>query len=92
MCRIAKPLGARTVQVFFSGLIKLALASLIAGTLLSLFGLTPRAALDSLGLTAQDVQDSLVTAFAWAAPRMLMGAIVIIPLWFVTYMLMPPRG
>jgi hypothetical protein len=92
MCRIAKPLGAQTVQVFLSGLIKLALASLIAGTLLSLFGITPRAALDSLGMTSQDVQDAIVNTFAWAAPRMLMGAIVIVPLWFVTYMLMPPRG
>jgi hypothetical protein len=92
MCRVAKPLGARTVQVFLSGLIKLALASLIAGTLLSFFGMTPRAVLDGLGLTAQDVQDSLVAAFAWSAPRMLMGAVVIIPLWFVTYMLLPPRG
>lgn len=92
MCRIAKPVGVRTVQVFLSGLIKIALASLIAGTLLSFFGLTPRAVLDGLGLTAQDIQDGLVAGFAWAAPRMLMGAIVIIPLWFVTYMLLPPRG
>ena len=56
-----------------------------------LYELRP-AALDSLGLTAQDVQDGLVNAFAWAAPRMLMGAIVILPAWFVTYMLLPPRG
>ncbi|PYB77947.1 hypothetical protein DMY87_03680 [Rhizobium wuzhouense] len=70
----------------------MALASLIAGTLLSFFGLTPRTVLDGLGLTAQDIQDGIVAAFAWTAPRMLMGAIVIIPLWFLTYMLLPPRG
>lgn len=80
------------MQAFFSGLIKMALASLIAGTLLSFFGLTPRAVLDGLGLTAQDIQDGIVSAFAWTAPRMLMGAMIIIPLWFVTYMLLPPRG
>ncbi len=80
------------MQVFLSGLIKMALASLIAGTLLSFFGLTPRTVLDGLGVTAQDIQDGLVSAFAWTAPRMLMGAIVIIPLWFVTYILLPPRG
>lgn len=90
--RIEKRLGARTVQAFLSGLIKIALASLIAGTLLSFFGLTPRAVLDGLGMTAQDLQDGLVSGFAWAAPRMLMGAMVIIPLWFVTYILLPPRG
>jgi hypothetical protein len=92
MSRIGIRLGARTVQAFFSGLIKMALASLIAGTLLSFFGLTPRAVLDGLGLTAQDIQDGIVSAFAWTAPRMLMGAMIIIPLWFVTYMLLPPRG
>jgi hypothetical protein len=80
------------VQAFLSGLIKLALASLIAGTLLSLFGITPRAVLDGFGVTAQDLQDGFIAAFAWTAPRMLMGALVIIPLWFVTYMLLPPRS
>ena len=92
MARIATRLGARTVQTFLSGLIKMALASLIAGTLLSFFGVTPRAALDGLGLTAQDLQDGIVALFAWTAPRMLMGALIIIPIWFVTYMLLPPRG
>lgn len=75
-----------------SGLFKLALASLLAGSLLSLFGITPRAVLDSMGVTAEDLQNGIVAAFAWAAPRMLMGAVVILPVWLVAYLLMPPRG
>lgn len=75
-----------------SGLFKLALASLLAGSLLSLFGITPRAVLDSVGMTAEDLQNGIVAAFAWAAPRMLMGAVVILPIWLVAYLLMPPRG
>ncbi|MBB5277427.1 hypothetical protein HNR26_003507 [Rhizobium rosettiformans] len=75
-----------------SGLFKLALASLLAGSLLSLFGITPRAVLDSMGMTAEDLQNGIVAAFAWAAPRMLMGAVVILPVWMVAYLLMPPRG
>lgn len=75
-----------------SGLFKLALASLLAGSLLSLFGITPRAVLDSMGMTADDLQNGIVAAFAWAAPRMLMGAVVILPVWLVAYLLMPPRG
>jgi hypothetical protein len=75
-----------------SGLFKLALASLLAGSLLSLFGITPRAVLDSVGMTAEDLQNGIVAAFAWAAPRMLMGAVVILPVWLVAYLLMPPRG
>ena len=80
------------MQSLVSGLLKLALASLLAGSLLSLFGITPRAVLDSMGVTAEDIQTGLITAFAWAAPRMLMGAVVIVPVWLVAYLLMPPRG
>lgn len=75
-----------------SGLFKLALASLLAGSLLSLFGITPRAVLDSMGMTAEDLQNGIVGGFAWAAPRMLMGAVVILPVWLVAYLLLPPRG
>ena len=80
------------MHAFLSGFLKLGLASLLAGSLLSFLGITPRAVLESLGLTAEDLHNGVVAAFAWAAPRMLMGAIVIIPLWFVTYILLPPRG
>jgi hypothetical protein len=80
------------VQVLLSGFLKLALASLLAGSLLSVFGITPRAVLDFLGLTAEELRDGVITAFAWAAPRMLMGAVVILPIWLVTYLLMPPRN
>ncbi|MDQ0419746.1 hypothetical protein J2045_000759 [Peteryoungia aggregata LMG 23059] len=80
------------MQAMLSGFMKLALASLLAGTLLSFFGITPRAVLDSVGVTAEDIQNGLVSTFAWAAPRMLMGAAVILPIWLVTYLLMPPRA
>jgi len=80
------------VQALLSGFIKLALASLLAGSLLSFFGITPRAVLESLGVTAEQLHDGMISAFAWAAPRMLMGAVVILPIWLTAYLLMPPRG
>ncbi len=79
------------MHAFLSGFLKLGLASLLAGSLLSFLGITPRAVLESLGLTAEDLHNGVVAAFAWAAPRMLMGAIVILPIWLVTYLLLPPR-
>ncbi|QRF51841.1 hypothetical protein D4A92_10530 [Rhizobium rosettiformans] len=75
-----------------SGFLKLALASLLAGSLLSIFGITPRSVMDLLGVTAEELHNGMVSAFAWAAPRMVMGAVVILPIWLVTYILMPPRG
>ncbi len=80
------------MQALLSGFIKLALASLLAGSLLSFFGITPRAVLDSLGVTAEELHNGIVSAFAWAVPRMVMGAVVIVPIWLTAYLLMPPRG
>ncbi|MFN3635978.1 MAG: DUF6460 domain-containing protein [Rhizobium rhizophilum] len=80
------------MQALLSGFIKLALASLLAGSLLSFFGITPRAVLESMGVTAEDLHNGILSAFAWATPRILMGAVVIVPIWLVTYLLMPPRG
>lgn len=80
------------VHSMVSSFLKLALASLLAGSLLSFFGITPRAVLDSMGVTAEELHDGIVAAIAWAAPRMVMGAVIILPIWFATYLLMPPRG
>lgn len=80
------------VHSMVSGFLKLALASLLAGSLLSFFGITPRAVLDSMGVTAEELHDGIVAAIAWAAPRMVMGAVIIVPIWLATYLLMPPRG
>lgn len=80
------------MQAFIAGLIKLALASLLAGSLLSLIGVTPRSVIESIGITPQQLQDGVVNALAWSAPRLLMGAVVILPVWFLTYILAPPRG
>lgn len=84
--------GGRLVQTVLSGFLKLALASLLAGSLLSIFGITPRSVMEFLGVTAEELHNGMVSAFAWAAPRMVMGAVVILPIWLVTYILMPPRG
>lgn len=80
------------MQTVLSGFLKLALASLLAGSLLSIFDITPRSVMEFLGVTAEELQNGMVSAFAWAAPRMVMGAVVILPIWLVAYILMPPRG
>jgi hypothetical protein len=30
-------------------------------------------------------------ALAWAMPNILLGALVIVPLWFIAFLLRPPR-
>ncbi len=76
---------------FLSGLIKIALASLIAGSFLAFFGLSPKVILDYFGLTPDEIYTALLAGFGWAAPRMLLGAMIVLPLWLITYILLPPR-
>lgn len=33
----------------------------------------------------------MIAGFGWAAPRMLLGAMIVLPLWLITYILLPPR-
>nr|WP_316652443.1 hypothetical protein [uncultured Gellertiella sp.] len=71
------------------GLIKLGLASMIAGWLMGVFGITADSVLKAANLTQQDVNDFLVRAAAWATPRLTLGALVVIPIWLFTYLFIP---
>ncbi|GEO85202.1 MULTISPECIES: DUF6460 domain-containing protein [Alphaproteobacteria] len=76
---------------FFTGLFKIALASLLAGSLMSFIGITTDSILAFLGLTMDEFWSGLTSAGAWASPRILLGAIIVLPIWFLTYLLLPPR-
>ena len=92
--RIADPLaqaGGRAVHRFVTGLIKIVLASLLAGSLLSFLGISADNILLFLGLTPEQIWAGLRAAGAWAGPRILLGAAIVLPVWLVTYILMPPH-
>ena len=74
------------------GLIRLAIASLITGAGLSLFDVGPDEALATIGLTREEALALIGQAFDWAIPNMILGASVIIPLWFVVWIFRPPRA
>ncbi len=65
-------------------LLKLALWSLVVGVILSLFDLTPRVLLAKLGGTAEAVFDFAVSAVEWAVPYVLLGALIVVPIWLLT--------
>ena len=77
---------------FFKGLFKLLLASLIAGALLNLFGMSAERILASIGLTPLEAWEYVARFIAWAIPNIMLGAIVILPLWFFAYLFAPPRA
>lgn len=81
-----------TVNPFFTGLLKLLLASLIAGAMMNLFGLSAERILASIGLTPFEAWEYIARFVAWAIPNVLLGTVVILPLWFFAYLFMPPRS
>lgn len=74
------------------GVIKLVLASLLAGWLLGVLGITQESLLKAANLSPEDVTGFLSTASAWAAPRLTLGAIIVIPIWLFTYLFIPAAG
>ena len=71
-------------------LVKIAVASLIVGTILAHFGITADQIIKEFGLTTERVEDWARRGFAWALPNVLLGALVILPLWFLVFLFRPP--
>jgi hypothetical protein len=76
---------------FLSALAKLVVVSLITGLLLSAMNLTAEGVLAYVGLTPQRLA-MVESALAWALPNIILGTMVILPVWFVVFLLTPPRG
>ena len=75
-----------------SGLFKIALASVITGTALSALDLSAEDILLDLGLTPERVVSLLESGTRWALPNLVLGSMVILPIWLVLYLLRPPRS
>jgi len=71
-------------------LAKVAVASLVVGTILAHFGITAEQVMREFGLSADRVEDYARKGLAWAWPNVLLGALVIVPIWFLVYLLRPP--
>ena len=71
-------------------LIKVAVASLIVGTILQHFGITADQILTDLGLTPERIIALLRSGFAWALPNVLLGSLIIVPVWLVVFLFRPP--
>jgi hypothetical protein len=71
-------------------LVKVAVASLIVGTILAHFGITADQILRDIGLTPERLMEWARQGFAWALPNLLLGAIIIVPIWLVVAIFRPP--
>ena len=71
-------------------LLKVAVASLIAGAILSHFGITTDQLMQRVGLSQERVLELAERGLTWALPNLLLGSLVIVPIWFLIYLFRPP--
>jgi len=70
--------------------VKVLIASLIVGTILGHFGLTPDELMQAAGLSTAHIEDLARAGLAWALPNLLLGSLIIVPVWFLLYLFRPP--
>jgi hypothetical protein len=71
-------------------LVKVAVASLIVGTILAHFGITADKLIRETGLSYERIEDMARRGLTWALPNLMLGAMVILPVWFLLYLFRPP--
>jgi hypothetical protein len=75
-------------------LVKVLIASLIVGTVLAHFGISTSDLIRTAGLSPDRIQDRIADlardGLSWALPNLLLGSLVIIPVWFVIFLFRPP--
>ena len=76
----------------FSTVVKIAIASLITGVILTKLNLSANEILRELGLTPDMIMEWLQKGAAWAVPNIVLGSLVIVPVWLVVYLFRPPRS
>jgi hypothetical protein len=74
----------------FVTLVKVAVASLIVGTMLAHFGITADQVLKDFGVTPDRIVDLLRQGFTWALPNLLLGSLIIVPVWLLVFLFRPP--
>jgi hypothetical protein len=82
--------GARMLNRLTRTVIKVLIASLIVGTILAHFGITTTELIKAAGLSPENIEELARAGLAWALPNLLLGSLVIVPVWFVLYLFRPP--
>jgi hypothetical protein len=75
---------------FLRTLVKVAVASLIVGTILAHFGITTEQVIREFGLSQDRIMELARQGVTWALPNLLLGSLVIVPVWFLVYLFRPP--
>jgi hypothetical protein len=88
--RAGRAIEAWMLQGFLRTLVKIAVASLIVGTILAHFGITADVLMKQLGLSPERLEEFVRRGITWALPNLLLGLLIIVPLWFLAFIFRPP--
>lgn len=72
--------------------VKIAVASLATGIVLQKLNLSAEEILIELGLTPDSIMGAINNGVTWAIPNVILGSMVILPVWLVVYLFRPPRN
>jgi len=75
----------------FSTLFKLLIASLMLGAGLSALDITPQQILNMFEINEATFKSDIEQLARWAIPHIFTGALIIVPVWIVLSLLLPPR-
>jgi hypothetical protein len=73
-------------------IIKLVLFSFVIGLLLSFFDIDPAELLKNFGATAEKIFEIVADIIEWGVKYVLLGAVVVIPIWLVIFAIGKLRG
>ena len=80
--------GGRPLSVIF----RLLLLSILVGVILEVLGLDPLNILQSLRALFQRVWDMGFEAVRWLARYLVLGAVIVLPIWLIVRLVRAPRG
>ena len=75
---------------FLWTLLKVLIAPLVAGVILNHLGITTDELIRYSGMTREQLEEMAQRGIAWAVPNLMLGAIVIVPVWFLIFLFRPP--
>jgi hypothetical protein len=60
------------------------------GAILAHFGVTTDQLIKTVGLSQEQIMELAQRGVTWALPNLLLGSLVIVPVWFLFYLFRPP--
>lgn len=70
-----------------STIVKLLVASLLVGLVMRWFDITPRSLIANFGETVERMFGTLASFAGWAVDYILVGAVIVVPIWLVVFLL-----